>query len=161
MHRVHRQMQPGAFFLVDLDLAVTRFSGRKAPLFTPRGAVPNMPAAVELDAYSDEVSSAGFWPGGQGVDYPAFYSYASPAPDGFSMASVHGNLVARIWLLVALATACVAPAWADQLRAYGLELEGFEYPFTTERFSFPSQNQTVSMTFMDVASRTGARWYCC
>ena len=50
--------------------------------------MPNMPAAVELDAYSDEVSSAGFWPGGQGVDYPAFYSYASPAPDGFSMASV-------------------------------------------------------------------------
>jgi hypothetical protein len=47
-----------------------------------------MPAAVELDAYSDEVSSAGFWPGGQGVDYPAFYSYAAPAPDGFSAAVV-------------------------------------------------------------------------
>jgi hypothetical protein len=47
-----------------------------------------MPAAVELDAYSDEVSSAGFWPGGQGVDYPAFYSYASPAPEGFSAAAI-------------------------------------------------------------------------
>jgi len=67
---------------------VTRFSGRKAPPFTPSGAIPNMPAAVELDAYSDEVSSAGFWPGGQGVDYAAFYSYASPAPEGFSKASV-------------------------------------------------------------------------
>ena len=64
---------------------------------------------------------------------------------------VRGNLAARIGLLVTLATACVALARADQLRAYGLELEGFEYPFTTERFSFPSQNQTVSMTFMDVA----------
>ena len=47
-----------------------------------------MPAAVELDAYSDQVSSAGFWPGGQGVDYPAFYSYASPAPEGFSTAAI-------------------------------------------------------------------------
>jgi Family of unknown function (DUF5996) len=79
---------PVHFFWGSFDLAVTRFSGRKAPPFTPSGAVPNMPAAVELDAYSDEVSSAGFWAGGQGVDYPAFYSYASPAPDGFWMASV-------------------------------------------------------------------------
>jgi hypothetical protein len=79
---------PVHFFWGSFDLAVTRFSGRKAPPFTPSGAVPNMPAAVELDAYSDEVSSAGFWPGGQGVDYPAFYSYASPAPEGLSMASV-------------------------------------------------------------------------
>ena len=60
-------------------------------------------------------------------------------------------MAVRIGLLVTLATACVAPARADQLRAYGLELEGFEYPFTTERFSFTSQNQTVSMIFMDVA----------
>jgi hypothetical protein len=79
---------PVHFFWGSFDLAVTRFSGRKAPPFTPSGAVPNMPAAVELDAYSDEVSSAGFWPGGQGVDYPAFYSYAAPAPDGFSAAVV-------------------------------------------------------------------------
>jgi len=79
---------PVHFFWGSFDLAVTRFSGRKAPPFTPSGAVPNMPAAVELDAYSHECSSAGFWPGGQGVDYPAFYSYASPAPDGFSTASI-------------------------------------------------------------------------
>jgi hypothetical protein len=79
---------PVHFFWGSFDLAVTRFSGRKAPPFTPSGAVPNMPAAVELDAYSDEVSSAGFWPGAQGIDYPAFYSYASPAPEGFSMASI-------------------------------------------------------------------------
>jgi hypothetical protein len=79
---------PVHFFWGSFDLAVTRFSGRKAPPFTPSGAVPNMPAAVELDAYSHECSSAGFWPGGQGVDYPAFYAYASPAPDGFSTASI-------------------------------------------------------------------------
>jgi hypothetical protein len=79
---------PVHFFWGSFDLAVTRFSGRRAPPFTPSGAVPNMPAAVELDAYSHECSSAGFWPGGQGVDYPAFYSYASPAPKGLSTASI-------------------------------------------------------------------------
>jgi hypothetical protein len=79
---------PVHFFWGSFDLAVTRFSGRKAPSFTPSGAVPNMPAAVELDAYSHECSSAGFWPGGQGVDYPAFYSYASPTADGFSTAPI-------------------------------------------------------------------------
>ncbi len=47
-----------------------------------------MPASVVLDAYSHEVSSAGFWPGGQGVDYPAFFSYASPSPPGFDKAPV-------------------------------------------------------------------------
>jgi hypothetical protein len=50
--------------------------------------VPNLPEAVTRDAYSHEVSSAGFWPGGQGIDYPAFYSYASPAPPGFSSAPI-------------------------------------------------------------------------
>jgi pimeloyl-ACP methyl ester carboxylesterase len=57
----------------------------------------------------------------------------------------------RIWLFAILATACMAPAKADQPGVYGPELEGFEYPFTPEQFSFPSQDQTVSMTFMDVA----------
>jgi hypothetical protein len=50
--------------------------------------VPNLPEAVVRDAYSHEVSSAGFWPGGQGIEYPAYYSYASPAPPGFSTAAV-------------------------------------------------------------------------
>jgi hypothetical protein len=62
--------------------------------------------------------------------------------------SVRGNLAVRKWVLLILATAFVAPARADQPSAYGPELEGFEYPFTPERFSFPSQGQTVSMTFM-------------
>src|SRR4029079_18814165 len=63
------------------DLAVTRFSGGRAPLHP--GGIPALPDAVTREAYSHEVSSAGFWPGGVGVDVPAFYSYAYPAPAGF------------------------------------------------------------------------------
>lgn len=80
---------PVHFFWGSFDLAVTRFSGRPAsPLPSGSGSVPNMPASVVLDAYSHEVSSAGFWPGGQGVDDPAFYSYAAPSPPGFDKAAV-------------------------------------------------------------------------
>jgi hypothetical protein len=79
---------PVHFFWGSFDLAVTRFSGRRAPPFPAGTSVPNMPEAVVLDAYSHEVSSAGFWPGGQGVEYPAFYSYASPSPEGFAAAKV-------------------------------------------------------------------------
>jgi hypothetical protein len=79
---------PVHFFWGSFDLAVTRFSGRRAPKFSGAGSVPNMPEAVVLDAYSHEVSSAGFWPGGQGVDAPTYYSYASPSPESFSSAPV-------------------------------------------------------------------------
>lgn len=80
---------PVHFFWGSFDLAVTQFSGRPAsPLPSGSGSVPNMPASVVLDAYSHEVSSAGFWPGGQGVDDPAFYSYAAPSPPGFDTAAV-------------------------------------------------------------------------
>jgi hypothetical protein len=79
---------PVHFFWGSFDLAVTRFSGRRAPPFPASTTVPNMPASVVLDAYSHEVSSAGFWPGGQGADYPAFFSYASPSPPGFDKAPV-------------------------------------------------------------------------
>jgi hypothetical protein len=52
--------------------------------------VPNLPDAVAREAYSHEVSSAGFWPGGglAPIDFAAFYSYAYPAPDGFAQARV-------------------------------------------------------------------------
>ncbi len=74
-------MSPVHFFWGSFDLAVTRFSGRRAPPHP--GGVPHLPDAVAREAYSHEVSSAGFWPGGGGpIDYPAFYSYAYPAPDG-------------------------------------------------------------------------------
>lgn len=78
---------PVHLFWGAVDLAVTRFSGRLAPMHP--GGVPNLPDEVTREAYSHEVSSAGFWPGGGShVDYPAFYSYAYPAPDGFSHAAV-------------------------------------------------------------------------
>src|SRR6185437_16102970 len=77
---------PVHFFWGSFDLAVTRFSGRQAPLHP--GGVPYLPDAVTREAYSHEVSSAGFWPGGVGVEYPAFYSYAYPEPDGFSSVAV-------------------------------------------------------------------------
>src|SRR5579862_4058936 len=77
---------PIHFFWGSFDLAVTRFSGRRAPLHP--GGVPNLPDEVTQEAYSHEVSSAGFWPGGGGVDQPAFYAYAYPVPDGFAAAPV-------------------------------------------------------------------------
>ncbi len=78
---------PVHFFWGSFDLAVTRFSGRPAPRHP--GGVPHLSDAVAQEAYSHEVSSAGFWPGGGGpVDYAAFYSYAYPAPDGFGAATV-------------------------------------------------------------------------
>jgi hypothetical protein len=77
---------PVHFFWGSFDLAVTRFSGRKAPRHP--GGVPNLPDDVAQEAYSHEVSSAGFWPGGGAIDYPAYYSYAYPAPEGFASAPV-------------------------------------------------------------------------
>ena len=77
---------PVHFFWGASDLAVTRFSGRTAPQHP--GGIPNLPDWVTREAYSHEVSSCGFWPGGGPVPYAAFYSYAYPAPDGFSAASV-------------------------------------------------------------------------
>jgi hypothetical protein len=69
------------FFWGSFDLAVTRFSGRRAPRHP--GGVPHLPDDVTCEAYSHEVSSAGFWPGSGAIDYPAFYSYAYPEPPGF------------------------------------------------------------------------------
>jgi hypothetical protein len=74
------------FFWGSFDLAVTRFSGRHAPLHP--GGVPHLPDSVVREAYSHEVSSAGFWPGGGPIDYAAFYSYAYPSPDGFGSAGI-------------------------------------------------------------------------
>jgi hypothetical protein len=68
------------------DLAVTRFSGRPAP--SHPGGIPNLPDWVTREAYSHEVSSAGFWPGGDPVEYAAFYSYAYPEPPAFAAAAV-------------------------------------------------------------------------
>ena len=77
---------PVHLFWGSFDLAVTRFSGRDAPPHP--GGFPAMPDAVTREAYSHEVSSAGFWPGGGPLDHAAFYSYAYPSPDGFADAKV-------------------------------------------------------------------------
>ena len=77
---------PVHFFWGSFDLAVTRFSGRRAPRHP--GGVPHLPDDVAVEAYSHEVSSAGFWPGSGAIDYPAFYSYAYPEPAGFRTAAV-------------------------------------------------------------------------
>jgi hypothetical protein len=79
------KVSPVHLFWGSFDLAVTRFSGRTAPLHP--GGMPHLPDDVTREAYSHEVSSAGFWPGG-GIGYPAFYSYAYPTPEGFAAAPV-------------------------------------------------------------------------
>jgi hypothetical protein len=76
---------PVHFFWGSFDLAVTRFSGRRAP--THPGA-PGVADSITREAYSHEVSSAGFWPGGAALPEPIFYSYAYPEPEGFKAASV-------------------------------------------------------------------------
>jgi len=75
------KVSPVHFFWGSFDLAVTRFSGR---------AAPSKPTAdrITREAYSHEVSSCGFWPGGDGIEQPAFYSYAYPEPDDFAGAPV-------------------------------------------------------------------------
>jgi hypothetical protein len=75
------KVSPVHFFWGSFDLAVTRFSGHPAP---------SKPTAdrITREAYSHECSSCGFWPGGDGVGQPAFYSYAYPEPDAFPSASV-------------------------------------------------------------------------
>jgi hypothetical protein len=75
------KVSPVHFFWGSFDLAVTRFSGRRAP---------ERPGAdsITREAYSHEVSSAGFWPGGGDIKGPAFYSYAAPEPSGFAQQHV-------------------------------------------------------------------------
>lgn len=76
------KVSPVHLFWGAFDLAVTRFSGRRAPLHP--GGVPGLPDDVTREAYSHEVSSAGFWPGDATTRFPAFYSYAYPSPPGFA-----------------------------------------------------------------------------
>ena len=77
---------PVHFFWGSFDLAVTRFSGRAAPPHP--GGIPGLPDRITREAYSHEVSSAGFWPGGVVAADPIFYSYAYPEPKGFREAPV-------------------------------------------------------------------------
>ena len=81
---------PVHFFWGSFDLAVTRFSGRPAP--THPGGVPHLPDAVTREAYSQEVSSLGFWPGNAAAPTPIFYSYAYPEPAGFGQAKIQPDV---------------------------------------------------------------------
>jgi hypothetical protein len=93
-HRVFTQFRsrfcgkcsPVHFFWGSFDLAVTRFSGRPAPPHP--GGVPHLPDVVAREAYSQEVSSLGFWPGNAAIPTPIFYSYAYPEPAGFAQSKV-------------------------------------------------------------------------
>ena len=80
------KVSPVHFFWGSFDLAVTRFSGRRAPPHP--GGVPHLPDAVAREAYSHEVSSAGFWPGSDAFPRAAFYSYAYPEPPGYRARAV-------------------------------------------------------------------------
>jgi hypothetical protein len=73
---------PVHFFWGSFDIAVTRFSGRLAPP-KPDPTTQGVLQKVMQEAYSHEVSSAGFWPGGGEIKWPAFYSYTTPEPAGF------------------------------------------------------------------------------
>ena len=85
---------PVHFFWGSFDLAVTRFSGRTAPPHP--GGMPNFADDIAREAYSHEVTSAGFWPGNREAPTPIFYAYAYPTPDGYSDASVSPD--AAFWL---------------------------------------------------------------
>ena len=84
---------PVHFFWGSFDLAVTRFSGRRAPLHP--GGVPGLSDRVVREAYSHEVSSAGFWPGGPAYPHAIFYSYAYPEPPGFRSAESAHPLISK------------------------------------------------------------------
>jgi hypothetical protein len=124
---------PVHFFWGAPDLAVTRFSGRPAPPHP--GGVPGLPDRVTRDAYSHEVSSCGFWPGGGPVPHAAFYSYAYPEPAGF-------------------ADAAAGPAAAF----YSKDLHEFLLPYDAVRLS-DSPDETLleflQATYVAAADRAG------
>jgi predicted GNAT family acetyltransferase len=106
---------PVHLFWGSFDLAVTRFSGRRAPLHP--GGIPALPDDVAQEAYDREVSSAGFWPGG-GFDYPAFYAYAYPAPNGYRAAPVQPDAAFAIFPLCPFEKSQIdrRPEWQDLAR---------------------------------------------
>ncbi len=80
------KVSPIHLFWGAFDLAVSRFSGRPAPPHP--GGIPHIPDSVMREAYSHEVSSAGFWPGSDSLPEPAFYSYCYPTPPDFPLQTV-------------------------------------------------------------------------
>ncbi len=116
---------PVHFFWGSFDLAVTRFSGRPAP---PRPGAD----AITREAYSHEVISHGFWPGGRGIEMPAFYAYAAPEPEGLSREAIR------------------PPA-----AYYSAELSEFILPYDAVRAA--SSPATVLMAFLESTYDAAAR----
>ncbi len=122
------KVSPVHLFWGSFDLAVTRFSGRPAPLHP--GGIPALPDPVTHEAYSHEVSSAGFWPGA-GLGAPTFYAYAYPTPDGFADAD---------------------PGVADA--SYNHELGEFVLPYEAVRTA--SDPEAVLMQFLQATYEAAA-----
>ena len=112
------KVSPVHLFWGSFDLAVTRFSGRTGPPHP--GGVPNLPDTVTREAYSHEVSSAGFWPGGGGIDEPTFYSYAYPTPADFPIrASSRGRRTStKLWV----SSCCLTQPGGDAARVSANDL---------------------------------------
>jgi hypothetical protein len=127
------KVSPVHFFWGSFDLAVTRFSGRRAPLHP--GGVPGLPDAVTREAYSHEVSSAGFWPGNDAFPRAAFYSYAYPQPAGLS------------------GTTLTPPAWYDK------GLGEFILPYEAVRQAADPEAMLLDfLTRTYAAAADGGRW---
>ncbi len=125
---------PSHFFWGSFDLAVSRFSGRSAPEHP--GGYPNMPVDVMREAYSQEVSSAGFWPGGEQMPCPIFYSYVYPTPEGFAESKVRP----------------LAASWSAELGEFVLPYDSVRSASSPERTLMEFLESTYQ-----AAART-ARW---
>src|SRR3989454_7027305 len=125
---------PVHFFWGSFDLAVTRFSGRPAPPHP--GGIPHLPDAITREAYSQEVSSLGFWPGGGPMPSPLFYSYAYPEPTGFAQAKVR-----------------------PEAASYNSQLREFILPYETVRTAASPDNVLLdfAQSTYDAASKL-AKW---
>ncbi len=106
---------PVHLFWGAFDLAVTRFSGNDAPLH--KGGMPNMPLDVMQEAYSKEVSSAGFWLGSKDFPFPAFYAYAYPSATEFGKQKVHPKHA----------------FWSDEMGEYFLKYEDLQKTTNPEK----------------------------
>lgn len=106
---------PVHLFWGAFDLAVTRFSGEDAPLH--QGGMPNMPLDVMQEAYSKEVSSAGFWLGSKDFPFPAFYAYAYPGNESFGKQKVHPKQA----------------FWSDEMGEFFLKYEDVQKSTTPEK----------------------------
>ena len=125
---------PVHFFWGSFDLAVTRFSGRPAPPHP--GGIPHLPDEITREAYSQEVSSLGFWPGGGPMPSPLFYSYAYPEPTGFAQAKVR-----------------------PEAASYNSQLREFILPYETVRTAASSDDMLLdfAQSTYDAASKL-AKW---